>query len=99
MELGSEVPKRHFFIGVHVGAGYHSPAKESAYVEVMNEACRTACKVLEMGGSALEATKLAISILEDSNLTNAGILMLSCLHPITIFRNWLQLERTRRSRM
>jgi hypothetical protein len=37
---------RKYIIAVHVGAGYHSPAKESLFLSAMSEACEAARCVL-----------------------------------------------------
>ncbi|KAJ2406870.1 hypothetical protein GGI10_005097, partial [Coemansia sp. RSA 2530] len=62
-----------YYVAVHVGAGYHGPSKEPEYKAAMKSACRAAAALLGSGGSASEAVACAISILEDSPATNAGI--------------------------
>ncbi len=61
-----------YLVAVHVGAGYHSPKKEAAYKRLMEEACLAAGMVLEEGGGIPMAISAAISVLEDSEMTNAG---------------------------
>ena len=61
-----------YLVAVHVGAGYHSRKKEPAYKRLMEEACRAAGMVLEQGGGVPMAISAAISVLEDSDMTNAG---------------------------
>jgi len=62
-----------FFIGVHIGAGYHSHEKSRIYKQVLKDACKSASSSLILGKSALEAVTVAISFLEDCPLTNAGL--------------------------
>ena len=52
------------FIAVHVGAGYHSTAKESEYASAMHEALRRACAALQQGSTADMAVTRAIMALE-----------------------------------
>jgi L-asparaginase / beta-aspartyl-peptidase len=64
-------------IVVHGGAGFiktddFTDEKEAAYHQKLEEALLEGGKVLEAGGSALEAVEAAIIILEDSPLFNAG---------------------------
>lgn len=61
-----------YLVAVHVGAGYHSRKKEAAYKRLMKEACIAAGMVLEEGGGIPMAISAAISVLEDSEMTNAG---------------------------
>lgn len=63
-----------FFVAVHIGCGYYSTKqeKEDAYRTLMKEACQSAAFVLRNGGSSLDVVTQAISILENSPLTNAG---------------------------
>ncbi|KAJ2728092.1 hypothetical protein IW152_006069 [Coemansia sp. BCRC 34962] len=62
-----------YYIAVHVGAGYHGKSKEREYKAAMKSACRAAAELLGSGGSAGDAVECAITILEDSPATNAGI--------------------------
>lgn len=66
-----------FGIIIHGGAGTIlksniTPEKEAAYVAKLNEALETGYKILEKGGSSLDAVSAAINIMEDSPLFNAG---------------------------
>jgi beta-aspartyl-peptidase (threonine type) len=64
-------------IVVHGGAGFiktddFTDEREAAYHRKLEEALLEGGKILESGGSALEAVEAAIIILEDSPLFNAG---------------------------
>jgi len=64
-------------IVVHGGAGNINPGdftieQEKAYEDKLREAIQNGAKILEDGGTALEAVEAAIIILEDSPLFNAG---------------------------
>ncbi|RUP15724.1 hypothetical protein BC936DRAFT_139579 [Jimgerdemannia flammicorona] len=59
-------------VAVHVGAGFHSTAKEKQYRAACARACQAAMRVLRNGGIALEAVEKAIIELENEPLTNAG---------------------------
>lgn len=64
-------------IVVHGGAGYMdpetmAPEKENLYRKDLEAALYAGGKILENGGSALDAVEAAIKILEDSPLFNAG---------------------------
>ncbi len=64
-----------YAIVIHGGAGYIknlSPEKEKAYREKMSEAINTGYKILENGGSAVDAVEKTINVLENSPLFNAG---------------------------
>lgn len=61
-----------YLVAVHVGAGYHGKKKESEYKRLMEEACYAAGTVLENHGAVPMAVSAAISVLEDSPMTNAG---------------------------
>ncbi|XP_028398678.1 threonine aspartase 1-like isoform X2 [Dendronephthya gigantea] len=56
-----------------LGAGNHSESKKSDYERVCKRACQKAIEILHQGKTALEALVVAIKILEDSPLTNAGV--------------------------
>ncbi|KAI8338475.1 threonine aspartase 1-like protein [Chlamydoabsidia padenii] len=60
------------FIAVHVGAGRLSGKKENKYRTACARACEKAMVLLKEGSSAVDAAALAISILEDDPITNAG---------------------------
>ena len=64
-------------IVIHGGAGNINPdrippEKEQAYVEKLTEALEAGGKILENGGTSLDAVEAAINILEDCPLFNAG---------------------------
>ena len=70
-------PNSKFGIVIHGGAGSiskgsYTPDKEAEYQEKLIEALRAGYKVLENGGSSLDAVEKSIMILEDSPLFNAG---------------------------
>jgi len=60
------------FVGVHIGAGQHSEARTSLYLEICAAACQAGTDVLREGGSAVEAAARATIVLEDAGETNAG---------------------------
>ena len=62
---------------IHGGAGTilkknMSPEKEAAYTEKLKEALTTGYKILDSGGTSLDAINAVINIMEDSPLFNAG---------------------------
>ncbi|CAO3598867.1 unnamed protein product [Absidia cylindrospora] len=59
-------------IAVHVGAGRLSRKNESTYRLVCANACEVAMTCLKDGGSAVDAVAVAISVLENHPITNAG---------------------------
>ncbi|XP_018328264.1 threonine aspartase 1 isoform X2 [Agrilus planipennis] len=59
-------------IAVHCGAGYHSEKIRRQYNKLSRQACRASAKILNDGGTSLEAVKAAITVLENNSLTNAG---------------------------
>jgi beta-aspartyl-peptidase (threonine type) len=66
-----------FGIVIHGGAGTilkskMMPEKEAEYTNILKEALKAGYKILDNGGSALDAVKAAINIMEDSPLFNAG---------------------------
>jgi len=66
-----------FAIAIHGGAGTilksdMTPELEQAYVRGLEEAVNAGYAVLEEGGSAINAVKAAVVILEDNLLFNAG---------------------------
>jgi beta-aspartyl-peptidase (threonine type) len=73
--LAEEAPKWSF--AIHGGAGTLDPAqmtpeKRAAYEADLQRALDAGAKILADGGSAMDAVKAAIVILEDSPLFNAG---------------------------
>ncbi|KAF4214541.1 hypothetical protein CNMCM8980_003244 [Aspergillus fumigatiaffinis] len=59
-------------IFVHVGAGYHGHGNERAHLQVCENACKAAMGILKSGGSALDAVEMAVIVMEDDEMTNAG---------------------------
>ncbi|KAF2746441.1 N-terminal nucleophile aminohydrolase [Sporormia fimetaria CBS 119925] len=59
-------------IFVHAGAGYHSIQNENIHLEACNDAAQVAMLVLRNGGTALNAVEMAVKMLEDREITNAG---------------------------
>ncbi|RMY78599.1 hypothetical protein D0864_09240 [Hortaea werneckii] len=59
-------------IFVHAGAGYHSVQNEQHHLGACNEAAKAAMALMKNGGSSLDAIEIAIKILEDKEITNAG---------------------------
>ncbi|MBX0335046.1 isoaspartyl peptidase/L-asparaginase [Pontibacter sp. HSC-14F20] len=64
-------------IAIHGGAGTITPASmtpelEKAYKRALSHAISESFSVLEKGGTALDAVELAVVLLEDSPLFNAG---------------------------
>lgn len=69
--------KKHFTIVIHGGAGTikkenMSDEQEVAYRKKLQEALDAGYKLLEEGGSSLDAVQKAINVMEDSPLFNAG---------------------------
>ncbi|KAB0802041.1 hypothetical protein PPYR_04227 [Photinus pyralis] len=60
------------FIAVHCGAGHHKDKFHKQYNKLSKLACKAGTDVLKQGGSAIEAVKAAVLILENDPLTNAG---------------------------
>ena len=70
-------PERPYGLVIHGGAGTilkknMTPEAEKAYREKLDEALAAGYKVLEQGGSSIDAVKASIVIMEDSPLFNAG---------------------------
>ncbi len=66
-----------FGIVIHGGAGTilkssMTPEREAEYIAKLNEVLETGYKILDNGGTALDAVNAAINIMEDSPLFNAG---------------------------
>ncbi|KAJ8121932.1 hypothetical protein O1611_g9973 [Lasiodiplodia mahajangana] len=59
-------------IFIHAGAGYHSAANEEHHLKACSEAARVSMKALKGGRSAIEAVEVAIKVLENKEITNAG---------------------------
>ncbi|MER3463830.1 MAG: beta-aspartyl-peptidase, partial [Chitinophagaceae bacterium] len=66
-----------FGIAIHGGAGAivkedMTPELEQAYMKGLDDALKAGYAVLEKGGTAINAVKVAIVVLEDNILFNAG---------------------------
>jgi L-asparaginase / beta-aspartyl-peptidase len=66
-----------YTIAIHGGAGTivkddMTPELEQAYIQAMNDALSAGYAVLEKGGTAINAVKVACIVLEDNVLFNAG---------------------------
>ncbi|KAK0282022.1 hypothetical protein LTR35_007119 [Friedmanniomyces endolithicus] len=59
-------------IFVHAGAGYHSVQNEQHHLAACNDAAKAAMAVMRGGGSAVDAVEIAVKVLEDREITNAG---------------------------
>ncbi|XHG04780.1 hypothetical protein AWENTII_008028 [Aspergillus wentii] len=59
-------------IFVHAGAGFHSHHNERAHLETCENAAKVAMAMLKNGGTAVDAVEIAIMLLEDAEITNAG---------------------------
>ncbi len=73
----AQQPVRHWSIVVHGGAGTIersslTPAGDAAYRASLTQATQAGARVLDRGGSALDAVEATINILEDDPLFNAG---------------------------
>jgi beta-aspartyl-peptidase (threonine type) len=66
-----------FVIAIHGGAGtilkkYMTPEMETDYVRALQESLDTGYAILKSGGSAVDAVKAAVIVMEDNILFNAG---------------------------
>ncbi|RAO69838.1 uncharacterized protein BHQ10_005850 [Talaromyces amestolkiae] len=59
-------------IYVHAGAGFHSYQNENVHLKACNDAAKVAMTMLKNGGSALDAVEIALRLMEDREITNAG---------------------------
>lgn len=59
-------------IFVHAGAGYHSTHNEKNHLKACDDAVKVGMSVLKTGGTAVDAVELALRLLEDREITNAG---------------------------
>nr|CAB3262196.1 uncharacterized protein LOC100178578 [Phallusia mammillata] len=59
-------------VALHLGAGYHSPDRWPAYKKLCENALTAAVEHLKNKGTAGEAATIAVKILENSEMTNAG---------------------------
>ncbi|KAJ5656427.1 hypothetical protein N7507_008377, partial [Penicillium longicatenatum] len=60
-------------IFVHAGAGYHSRENEVKHLKVCELAVEAGMAFLRHGGSAVNAVEMALMVLEDAPITNAGL--------------------------
>ncbi len=70
-------PKHTYLLAIHGGAGtilrgLMTPEKEKAYKKALLDSLISGNKILEKGGTAMDAVEAAIVSLEDSPLFNAG---------------------------
>ncbi|KAJ9604406.1 hypothetical protein H2200_011240 [Cladophialophora chaetospira] len=59
-------------IFIHAGAGFHSHQNEKIHLTAVNDAAKVGMAVLKNGGDATDAVEMAIRLLEDKEITNAG---------------------------
>lgn len=59
-------------IFIHAGAGYHSHQNERVHLDAVNDAAKVGMAILKNGGDATDAVEMAIRMLEDKEITNAG---------------------------
>ncbi|KAL9100660.1 MAG: hypothetical protein Q9163_003987 [Psora crenata] len=59
-------------IFLHAGAGYHSVQNEKVHLAACEAAAKSAMTFLNNGGTAVDAVEIAIKVLEDKEITNAG---------------------------
>lgn len=59
-------------IFIHAGAGYHSHQNERVHLNAVNDAAKVGMAILKNGGHATDAVEMAIRMLEDKEITNAG---------------------------
>ncbi|KAL7932328.1 N-terminal nucleophile aminohydrolase [Trichoderma chlorosporum] len=70
--FGQKQPKCVPAIFIHAGAGFHSHQNEHVHLEACVAACEMGMKFLKAGATATEAVEVALRILEDKEITNAG---------------------------
>ncbi|CAG8331591.1 unnamed protein product [Penicillium salamii] len=59
-------------IFIHAGAGFHSVENEKKHLEACDKAATKAMAFLRNGATAIDAVEVALMILEDNPITNAG---------------------------
>ncbi|CAG8126073.1 unnamed protein product [Penicillium salamii] len=59
-------------IFIHAGAGFHSLENERKHLEACDKAATKAMAFLRNGATAIDAVEVALMILEDNPITNAG---------------------------
>ncbi|KAJ5945875.1 hypothetical protein N7454_002714 [Penicillium verhagenii] len=60
-------------IFVHAGAGFHSRDNETNHLRVCELALEAGMSFLRHGGTAVSAVEMALMVLEDAPITNAGL--------------------------
>ncbi|KUI53216.1 Threonine aspartase 1 [Cytospora mali] len=58
---------------VHAGAGYHSYQNEHIHLTMCAKAASQAMRCMKAGGRSTDAVAVALQLLEDNDITNAGI--------------------------
>ncbi|KUI67100.1 Threonine aspartase 1 [Cytospora mali] len=58
---------------VHAGAGYHSYQNEHIHLTMCAKAASQAMRCMKAGGTSTDAVAVALQLLEDNDITNAGI--------------------------
>ena len=59
-------------IFIHAGAGFHSHQNEKIHLTAVNDAARVGMAILKNGGPATDAVEMAVRMMEDRDVTNAG---------------------------
>ncbi|KAF9877815.1 threonine aspartase [Colletotrichum karsti] len=59
-------------IFIHAGAGFHSHQNEKVHLEACSDAANMGMRFLKSGASATHAVEMALKVLEDKEITNAG---------------------------
>jgi len=77
VSMAAQQPAHSWALVLHGGAGVierasMTPKTEAAYRASITQATQAAAKILDQGGSSLDAVEAAIQILEDDPLFNAG---------------------------
>ncbi|HIB80204.1 MAG TPA: beta-aspartyl-peptidase, partial [Candidatus Marinimicrobia bacterium] len=77
IQVAEAKPKEKFALVIHGGAGTilkknMTAEREAAYRTKLDEALQTGYKILNTGGTAMNAVEATIHVMEDSPLFNAG---------------------------
>jgi len=77
IQVAEAKPKEKFALVIHGGAGTilkknMTAEREAAYRAKLDEALQTGYKILNTGGTAMDAVEATIHVMEDSPLFNAG---------------------------
>ncbi|OOQ89292.1 asparginase [Penicillium brasilianum] len=71
--MGDEKQKKGMYaIFVHAGAGYHSREHEDQHLDACRLAAMAGMNFLRNGGTAVDAVEVAIAMMENAVITNAG---------------------------